>query len=418
MKYLFILFFLNNFHIQGADKLPPTKANVIARAKALNLRPIFEQPGATPFPNPPKTSTTKQSCSFIDLTPQMGEVRDQIGASCYAYVATDLLQFGQAGGPYSALHLATQNQSLSEYGEEIKQGKKPRILNEEEVVKEYKAFGYGSPKEAMELGLNTGLCPEEDVYSDDRWIQSEGITKDVSQIFYYYQTLKNHIEALNCPLSTPNIFQNDIFKDFADIESDSTIQNNSQDPNYMKYQIISNASHKYSKLDSKIIEQILKKSTDAMSFLTQLNDIACKDSLQKIPPNKNSQNIVSTRAGLLTLEGDWIMFDDLRNTAIKNLNSHLSKGKPVGISYKTQGLIKPVSTSTTHGSHASSVAGRRWKPGKNGKPGECIYLVKNSWGTDWIPPNGAKASPSKYPGYFEITEKQLMEHMIEINYLE
>lgn len=87
------------------------------------------------------------------------------------------------------------------------------------------------------------------------------------------------------------------------------------------------------------------------------------------------------------------------------INHSLDKARPAGISYITGGLIQDPNPSS-NAFHASVVAGRSWVNGS------CQYLIKNSWGADWKVRAGLKAlNSADHPGYFIVSEKQLMEHL-------
>jgi hypothetical protein len=92
--------------------------------------------GSTAFSNPPKTNTTQKSCSTVDLSSKLGPVRDQVGGSCYAYTATDLLSFGETK-QYSAFHLATQfkgKEDDSKTGLQTKDKLYPELVNNQIVI--------------------------------------------------------------------------------------------------------------------------------------------------------------------------------------------------------------------------------------------------------------------------------------------
>jgi hypothetical protein len=357
--------------------------------------------GTTAFSNPPKTNTTQKSCSTVDLSSKLGPVRDQVGGSCYAYTATDLLSFGETK-QYSAFHLATQFK-----------GKEDDSKTGLQTIEQYKAFTGGFISEAMKIGLDRGLCPEDTVYSDKHNHSIIGHVRDHSAIAMYYGLTHQTLKPLDkdCGLS---IFNHPLFNDSSQISAHlrsvaPTLIDN-------RDRIIESANYVYPKLSKTTIKDALEKSTNVMNFFRKLNLLSCESHLRRIPPNKTTQNVKDKLYPEL-VNNQIVIFDDNRIKMINNINDLLSKEKPVGFSYKSEGLLFPKS-SGLHANHASTIAGRRWKAGINGKPGECIYLVKNSWGEDWTPTQGTKASPSKHPGYFEITEKQLMEHTLGVTYLD
>ncbi len=363
-----------------------------------NEKTGFTKP-PTAYPNPPKTNTTQSSCTTVDLAPQMGPVRDQFAFNCWAYAATDVLTFNQPGGPYSPGFLSTMMEGKKSY-------------NSEKPILSVAGFDGQYVNDAMTQGVKDGMCPESLVNSEDSYF------KDYVRIIQYYETKRKKQIAFDdlCEKEADG----DFFWNWVSGEKENL--DRIKDKYRAYYDLWKTDDVKeavlsiYPKMNATRVQEIFEQSPDLTTFFKSMSLEACKNQIKKIPPNVGPQNVKKTSARVF-IGGEEFVFDDARVKMVDDINSTLSKGKPLALGFRTNGLIKN-SDPELHGNHASTIAGRRWRPGEKGKPGECIYLIKNSWGKDWKIPAGVKANPSKYPGYFEVTETQLLEHAYDISYLD
>ncbi len=339
------------------------------------------QNGSTPFPSMP-TRMNEGSCGKLDLSDELGPVHDQTAGTCYAYTALDLMNFG-ASKRYSPLYLATLK-TLSPLPTA------PACPGEPNVSPNIFSFvggmNSGDIAEAIELGMSTGLCPENLFPSSDRVLK-----EDYKKILEYYQHLrvgdKTIVEI--CDPKDPRLL--------SDLLATS---GKSWKSNAIKRQ----AKHMFPSLEVERISAIANASTSVDQFMKVLGTEACSSALDKNVPAGKTAMDVKHLGNLNIINCKKIYYEEDRAPILDLINKALDQGKPAGISFVTGGLIQEPHP-TTHAYHAAVVAGRSWQNGV------CNYLVKNSWGADWKVRAGLKARSSNHPGYFVVSEKQLMEHL-------
>jgi hypothetical protein len=332
-----------------------------------------------------QTYRNKSSCSKVDLSPKSGPVREQTSGTCYAYSAMELLNYNQPKR-YSALHLAEMSGKVIK-GSQVPGGK--------DVLSEVSGFNGGKSEEAIALGLKMGLCPDVYVPSVD---PNASNRKNYKKVLAYYKNAKakgltGRSIAEACELNSDGFMTalNSVFRG----------------------------------LNAETIAALYDSSKTLSAFTEGLAEAACKGKLEKnVPPGKTIGHIKSTNLEYYEDGKLAGVFEEKREELMNHLNGTLEKNRPVAISFITNGLIKKENStvsetgdSNLHGFHSSIVVGRKWydekrdKYGRVTQPAGCYYLAKNSWGTDWKVPTGSKAqNVTGKPGYFLISERDLLEH--------
>lgn len=361
----------------------------------------FVNNGSPPYPDA-KTSMTTETCTKVDLSKKMGPVRSQTGGTCYAYAAMELMNFNQPE-TYSALHLALlQEGEINDPGNE----------NSLDTVK---GFNGGHIDEAIKLGMQTGLCPNK--------IAPSVSAKDevyVGLLDYYKNAREGGYmldgECISHFLKTILDEKVETIKDIQQLQMwKLELWRGSDIKKYIR--------KIYPKLNPNKLDEIFWMSTSATDFTKKLALLACKDHLKKpVPPGKGPANVKTINPYKME-NGKEVVYDRDRKAMLDQINSTLTGGKPVGISYYTQNLI--LTGPSMHGAHASTVAGRTWveeardKSGKVVTEAGCYYVIKNSWGSDWKPARGTKAKRVKgKPGFFMVSEKDLLEHTYGATYID
>ncbi len=316
-------------------------------------------------------SMTREQCRSVDLSARMGPVRNQVEGSCYAYAATELLNFGRST-QYSALHLAlTYTQTHR---------------NDGISVSSVRGLNGGFLNEAVQNGLAGGMCPESALPSIG-FFNSELHTN----VLRYYERAIN----LGCQHIELTTFADTSFQLMEEIRPRI----------YAWADLRSAVEAAYPGLDIFRLESIFKNETSA-NFFTALATAACSGRLERIT-GKTIKNRSSTSLGN----------PFTRQNLLDHINDTLNQDRPVGISYQAGGLIQSRET-ITDASHASAIAGREWlnevrnAQGQVTIPAGCYFLVKNSWGEEWRVPDGVKAmNVNGRPGYFMMSEQAILEHV-------
>ena len=362
------------------------------------------QSGATPFPTMP-TKMTKTTCGKVDLASKLGPVHDQTAGTCYAYTALDLLNFGSPKR-YSALYLAIQKLYVAPTPGKANKRSNGSASKSYSVFDEIGGFKGGSIYSAIKVGMTKGLCPEYILPS------SNGVLKkDYKTLLTYYHKTKFPLHPLlSCLPQTINF----------PIES-KLMTAIGRESHLLKYawtsfEIQNEVSRMYPRLEQNLVKEILRTSKTPDEVIKRLTFESCNGHIDKgIPLGKTTSNIKSV-LNKFSKSSKAYYFEEDRVKVLNQINDQLDKGQPTGISYITGGLIQSPKP-TSHGFHASVVAGRKWMEEKKNadgtvaRPGGCYYLVKNSWGPDWKVKAGLKAKSSElHPGYFVVSEQQLMEH--------
>lgn len=359
------------------------------------------QLGATPFSSMP-TKMTKKTCSKVDLAPKLGPVHNQTAGTCYAYAALDLLNYG-TDTRYSALHLATLKKFIPPDPNKKSlncSGEPQTTLPKRDVFDDVGGLSGGLVDTASKLGLVMGLCPESLVPSSDGVLK-----KDYRKLLEYYAEKTSDSEY--CEIDPQLITLNpELIKAL-----NSSVKNK-----FSTDDVKNEIQRMYPALTLEIVNAIADSSKSADELIKRLNQSSCEGNLVKgIPPGKTPAN-VSTLYNRYQDGCVKFYYEEDRLPLLDKINKALDEGRPVSVSYVTGGLIQPPKTKT-HGYHASVLGGRSWleeikEDGKVIQEAGCYYQIKNSWGPDWKVPEGVKArTSSNYPGYFVVSEKQLMEHI-------
>lgn len=338
--------------------------------------------GSTPFPGG-TTRMTKESCGSVDIADGLGPVRNQTAGTCYAFTAVDLMNYNNPQR-YSALHLATKmEQKLRSPTKACPSDPEPGPYTTFDFIG---GFHGGFIHRSIETGMTEGLCPETVLPSSDGVLK-----KDYLRVLAYYQGVIGECEIPKDSKSTN-------FDDLRKALEDGT--------RFSSAPVQAELTRMYPTLAPATIETLAASSSNSDELVKKLTLEACSGHTQtNVPPGKRPANIKNfnnmTRRGCAPRT-----FDDAgRYTMMDEINRALSESRPIGISYITGGLIQPPKEKS-HGFHAGIVAGRKWVGGK------CQYLVRNSWGPDWRVPAGLKANSSgRHPGYFVVTEQELLEHV-------
>lgn len=357
--------------------------------------------GGTPMPNPP-LKMTPQTCSKVDLAPKMGPCRNQTGGTCYAYTATELMNFGLYPKTYSAMHLATLR------GKDDQE--KAAAIDESKPLASLGGWNGGFVGSAIKLGMDNGMCPDEYLPS---------VAKNLNPAYkkliaYYIQVTKRKGQLDDeCQLFLKEHGGESPEKLMAIILGKGI----ERDQIWKSEEVQEEVKRLYPTVPLERVKEIQAASKDPDDFVKDMAVEVCKNHLVKpVPPGKKPTDVKETRNNFKEGGKSWYYEED-RTELLDKLNAALNSGRPAGISYVTGGLIQPPKTED-HAFHASAVAGRNWLPeerdasGKVVTPAGCYYKIKNSWGEDWKVKDGLKArSSSANPGYFIVSEKQLMEHL-------
>lgn len=354
----------------------------------------FVDNGSPPYPNA-KTSMNKESCTKVDLSNKMGPVRNQTGGSCYAYAAMELLNHDQPQ-LYSALHLTVMQEG------EFKQKMNGNSLDT------VKGFNGGQIQTALKAGLEHGLCPEK--------IAPSVSAKDqiYSGLLDYYKKIrqKGYLVDGECAL---HFIETILDKDVSTLDDIKKMQIQKLKL-WRASDIKRYIQNLYPKVNPRTLDEIFWSSKDATDFTKKLALHACKNNLKKnVPPGKTTANVKDV-ISYKYVNGKEVVYDSDRKAMLDVINKSLLNNKPAGISYYTQGLV--LQGQGMHGLHASTVAGRKWVEETRDENGNiiseagCYYLVKNSWGKRWKPAAGTKAiAVEGKPGFFAMSEKDLLEHV-------
>lgn len=355
--------------------------------------------GDTPFESLP-TTMTKETCGKVDLASKLGPVHNQTGGTCYAYVALDLLNF-DADTRYSALYLAGLKEYKAPVDNPIQCTEPTATPPKRSIYSDVGGLKGGTISAAVKLGMEEGLCPESLVPSTDGVLK-----KDYKTLLEYYEKT---LPVLECEEKEKDEVLRTDFRDVLALTVD-------RESRFVTDEVKDELQRMYPGLTLERIQEIADSSRNLDAFVKRLNDNSCAGKIVKdIPKGKTPADIKSIYNRII--EGcSNSYYEEDRAPLLEMINQSLDKGKPTGIAYVTGGLIQPPKAKS-HGYHAGVVAGRTWleeirEAGKVIQEAGCYYTVKNSWGPDWKVPSGLKAkSSSEHPGYFVVSENQLMEHM-------
>ena len=360
------------------EDTPAIKLDVTPRGSVLyRKKKVFKQVGNTPFPVR-RVVSQKENCLSVNLTANMGKVHTQIGGTCYAFAATELLNFEEKEN-YSALYLA-------------KMVEQPNTIP---------GFDGATLNQVLEHALDRGVCPEKFIPSFDTY----------DDIINNYGLVANEDKKISCVADRQFAFFKNEFT-FAEMMS----------PIIRLARLVAPVKRAFPYLGVDDMEAIYFRSIDVNDFLKNVFHEACKNKMSKI---KSGKKIVSFYVSEYKNEDDDVyIYEDDRIDLINMIHVGMSKNRPVAISYLSEGLILPVGTQNDS-FHSSVIAGRAWvdeeldKHGNVKREGSCYYIVKNSWGENWSPPKGSKAlGVTHLPGYYMMSEKMLMEHTLEAVFLD
>jgi len=338
----------------------------------------------TPYPDA-KVVMDEKSCTTVDLALESGPVRTQVGGSCYAYTAIELLNFGQEK-KYSAVHLASLN---------------PRKRKPGTGLSEINGFAGGNVTPAVNKGYEVGLCPEDVIPSIDKDNNNTAIYEKIMEAFKDSKEVNLAEECIQDVFVRSNVFEmvEQIRKNFSIGRAQAK-----------KRRVLKLVREYFPSFPIVEFEKIYHSSKYPSDFFYSLISKSCENKLVFLEKKKaRTLNIFDYSK---THDTYYFFNDEKRTKMFGELNQALGQKKPVSISFYPYGLILPFSQKQ-HGTHASTVMGRVWKDNT------CQYLVKNSYGEDWRVSWGVKGrSSEEHPGYFVISEQQLKEHVNAITYLE
>lgn len=334
--------------------------------------------GTTPMEYP-KSKMTKETCGKVNLAPKMTKVRNQTGLSCYAYTAMELLSFGMKGD-YSAMHLAQTYEGQS--GEITKSGN----------LTDMRGFTNGLLEDAVKQGIKQGLCPEGFVPSIDL---NQKNPDNYKKIMAHYHKLDSDVEAHKKGCYQDLTFKSVISSGSVDL-MDRIAKYREAKKSLVDFTPVKDAvKAAFPTLKLELLNKIYEETDNATDFIKKVAEETCKGWLVKTPKVKGQKTTI-------VFEGNDAV-EEKRTKMLDQINETLNSGRPVGISYITNGLIQESDMNADHGKHVSPVVGRVWDDGA------CYYVVKNSWGKDWQPSGKAYAMDGM-PGYFTMSEQAMMEH--------
>lgn len=350
--------------------------------------------GNTPFPNP-KLKMTKSTCKSVNLIDKMGPVKTQVQSSCYAYAAAELMNF-ERPNKISPMHLGLTYKNVK------------RLKVEDAEMKNIAGFDKGGHvNEAVEKALAGGVCPESIVPTD-------GARKydDYNTLMSHYKHYKLGHERLveHCDQGASQwwvaeekkdvtwkaLF--DIYKNDEGLYDGDMKKGQKAVIHYNDKFFIAAVKKCFPTIDLSEIHRMYYKTKNPNEFILQLARMAC-------PANK----LVKPEGKLESANyegGTQMITEENRASLLSNVNKVLDDKRPVVLDFFAKGLIRPgADNAGDHSRHSATIAGRVWADG------QCKYILKNSWGADWQPSADDKAKASAgNPGYFVISEKDLMEH--------
>lgn len=338
-----------------------------------------------------KVKVPKSLCSDLDIRDKMKSEdlkehftrprsQDSVGW-CYAFVTADLLSV-ETGVPLSSTHVSSIS-NASIYKEALK--------NEEDRFYIYKVFDrtmdkasnpkfksiveggsiYWGVKDSVTKG---SLCSEKELPFDENGPES---TK--ADLITNIENIKR-LQMLNTPTLACQRAKSLI--DVLDL-------NASADEIY-KLVLVNNVNIAFEQLASMSCVDPIK-----------LNK-SIKVTYEEIPkPNLEKRS--RSRLGQKSLKRDKKKIVK----AFEKIESLLSIGRPVGISYNVSHIT------AFEGWHGSSITGRRWNSGR------CEYKVRNSWGKDCSSYNYLSIIEcNREEGSFWVTEQKLYEMVEGITYID
>lgn len=341
------------------------------------------------FPPLPNKIMTAQACTTnVEVWRNMGgPAKNQFGADCYAHAVTELINYETRPKEYSAFHLASRSEG----------------------------FHGGNVPDTLKVAISAGVCPE---------VNNLNMSQEYEEVAAYYEKAKAGESRVNLDCKGWMKWRHPFTKEGTDdyknlfLEHFNEIKNNQKiyDRNgiitkkFDKDEMYAKLKNAFPTLSADVMEEVFYSTNSSAyknkekaldNYLKILSDRACPlERLHK--PLDATKTIVN--------------FDPLRNDSLSNtnrvmllntINNGLNENKPVAVSLFTKGII-----SSTGDRHAVTVAGRMWD--KTTK--ECVFVLKNSWGSSWEP-SGLDAARSLGKGYFSLTESQLTESVYGASYI-
>lgn len=280
-----------------------------------------------------------ENCSSVDLRPKMGPVRDQDSSGwCYAFTASDLISF-KIGKRISAASLAVQfNNDRNPWWRRIFSGPESSMSG-------------GQPNKATEIGLEKGLCLEEDFPSEYSGNGEFG-AKDLHD---YMQKLEEETNRKERAQLQKAIFMSALPMGTAWKLADFLCFNctKSQPQPVISVSQQGNAQDLADVIERSNVNNVFRKLEKKM----------CDGKRIQIPNLK-----------IHYAQEDEEKSIESRKSLIGMLDAQLDKKEPAGISYYFSFLSRE--DGGREYPHASVVVGRQINPATK----RCEYLIRNSWG--------------------------------------
>lgn len=300
-----------------------------------------------------------KNCGAVDLSSQMGPIRDQDSVGfCHAVAAADLLSYKLKNRISAASIMVQYNANEDEAPFVRFMGKKESEL-----------FG-GQTDEAIRIGLDKGLCLEKDFPSEYAG-NGEFAPKNLYDFMKKTESAakKNESQKIKDKVLDYTSFGvlNRLWQNRRSPACDVTLPSS-----LMSVQQMGNLKN---------IESVIRNSTSKDVFYN-LEASACNGRRIKSPPLKVVKVPVSSDIAT-------------RTKAIAAIDEQLNKKNPSAISYYPE-YLKNENAGRSGKPHASTVVGRQL----NKETGRCEYLIRNSYGSTCPNPKSSPKVSCKNGNYW------------------
>ncbi len=343
-------------------------------------------------------------CGAVDLSPKTAPVRNQGPAGdCYAYAATELLNFGVK----SKSKWISASATAVEYNTYLKEHAPPNPakLSPEQtqdiLVNDVGGMVGGTAATAIKAVNELGACSEMSFPSEKGDIEAYNL-RNLKNSYDDWKKDSGCSTDLTDPCNQKHITS--IMTQFKDIYASTLFSIKNEKARAAYSTAIGDENQPDSYLGKGIAA--LKISAGFDDFLQQFLNKVCIKSTAPLP------------TWVSTFQSTKIKADDPEavQAAASDFDAILNQGYPIAMSFKTTGLIKTGDQLQEHSNHAAVIMGRKYMANTpNGKTG-CFYLVKNSWGINWHIPLNVHLdafTEDSHPGYFWAEKTDLQKYVYE-----